>query len=442
MISTDILFIAIPAALTLFMAAAMYRIVPNGEAHVVITPHKTMICTSNPKIEGKVSNWYFAIPSHIPLLGRSIRIMDLKTQEITFDHEANEKSMARYQVKASLKYRVANASVAAETWNSEEELANQLIENVKAAVRAVTIKYDVSEARMQKAKLTEEVEEEILDDLKQYGLEMVTFALVDFNDSLTSKIVSNISLRKEMEIASTTRIENADREKNAKVKEAENEEISRKREIQKELNIELEQKKKDQSVQDAIKILREKEYLVKQVELVQDAENKKKAQAVLKESEKLRGESEQSYLEAKAIGDAAKVKEEGIAKAAVIKQTGLAEAEIIKQKGLAEAEALTKKQVALKAFNTDAIKALIAEKQVEVQREIGIETAKAMAGADVRILIGGNDQGFELSKALESMKLGSPQLGGALLQQMQRPNDLGFTTLPESKVEESKKKSK
>lgn len=429
MIGLTMILLIAAVGLTVLVAAALYRIVPNGEAHVVVTPYTTMICSSNVNVKERVSNWYFAVPSFIPLLGRQIQIIDLKTQEMTFDLVATEKNMARYMVKSSLKFRVVNPSIAAETWDSEEELNNQLLENVKAAVRVVTVKYDVNEARTLKSKLTKEVQEEIQDDLEKYGLELVTFALVDFNDTADSKIVSNISLKREKEIDANTRQENAEKEKTAKIKEAEANEAYRQREIKRDLAIEIEEQTKTQKIQEALKVVREKEYEVKKVEMVKEAENRKAAQEVIKLQQKLEGEGMQAKQEAEAIG-----------KAAEAKQKGLAEAEIIKMKGLAEAEALTKKQAALKGFDEKTIAALVAEKSIEMQREVGIATAQALGEAEVRLLVGGSQEGFKMSQMIEAMKLGNEDLANAALTRLSAPMNLGLN-LPE-RIEKPAKEQK
>ncbi|MCK4260658.1 MAG: hypothetical protein KAX49_16900 [Halanaerobiales bacterium] len=60
-----------------------YRIVPPSEAHLVVTPHKRMVCASDDSLRkngGKST--YFEIPKWIPFMGRAVRIMDITIKEM------------------------------------------------------------------------------------------------------------------------------------------------------------------------------------------------------------------------------------------------------------------------------------------------------------------------------------------------------------------------
>jgi len=141
----------------LIAASAMYRIVSPSEAHLVILPSgKNMVCSPDLNVsaingdykKGKAS--YFAIPEWVPWIGRSVRVMDVTIKELPIIQETYEKNQARYMVRSSTKYKVVDVSRAAERFISQDELAVQLEEVVLASVRAITIKYDVTEARANK----------------------------------------------------------------------------------------------------------------------------------------------------------------------------------------------------------------------------------------------------------------------------------------------------
>lgn len=410
-------------------AVSWYRVVSPSEAHLVVSGNKRLVRSSDPKItkDGKAA--YFAVPSWVPGFGRKIRIMDLRIKEINGEMETYEKNQARYNVKYSLKYRIEDVETAAETFTSDAELKAQLEENLKAAVRAATVKYDVVEARANKLKMQQEIETNLNDDLKRWGLVLSNFVLVDFQDTPTSKIISAISKRREVEIESDTRQLNAEKIKLARMKEAESDEAAQKREILRDQEVLISAQNKNQQVAEKEKDAKTSYYKVVEVETVRQAEvdkekalidamRNKEVQAVNKENKRLEGEGQKLYLEEIAKGEAAKIRESGFA----------------------EAEAKDRLQLALNKFKDEAIRALVAEKVVEANRQVGIATSEALSKADVKVFAGNKDgqAGFNLSQLVESMSISSPVTAESFLNKLARPNDLGLNGL-DLKVENKKK---
>lgn len=104
----------------------------------------------------------------------------------------------------------------------------------------------------------------------------------------------------------------------------------------------------------------------------------------------------------------------------------------IREKGFAEAEAKDKLQESLNKFGDKAIRTLVAEDIVEAERQIGIETAKAIASADIKVFAGGGkagEDGFNLGQLIESAKMGSVSSSDAMLNRIARPNDMGLSAL-------------
>lgn len=396
-------------------AALTYRIVPPTEAHLVVTPSERFVVSPDEKIGDKKT--YFAIPSFVPFVGRQVRIMDMTIKEIVIGQETYEKGNARYHVKSSTKYRVQDVKRAAETFTDDADLQNQLTEIIASSVRAVTVKYDVTEARASKKKMGEEIQEEMVDDLAAWGLILINFQLVDFQDTDTSKIVSNISLRREVEIESQTREQNAAKIQFARVKEAEAEQNSRQREIEKDKQIGVYEQERNTLVSAKEKVAQEQAYevikvkTIKQTEINKEqakiqAEQRKEVEAINKEQKKLEGEGDKLKQEQQALGEAAPIRE----------------------KLFAEAAGKEKLQQALNKFTDKAIRALIAEQLVEANKAVGMEGAKALAQADVRLFSGGSadGSGFEVGKMIQSMATSSTDTAAATLNKLGMPNDLGF----------------
>ena len=419
----------------IYCSIAWYRVVSPSEAHLVVAPTKKLVVSPDPNIrKGTDKNTYFAIPKWLPGFGRSVRVMDVTIKEILIDQETVEEKQARYNVTSSTKYRVVNVETAAETFTNDEELKQMLKEVIQASVRTVTIKYDVVNARAKKKEIAEKIREEMKDDLDSWGLRLINFQLVDFKDTETSTVISDISKRREVEISSRTREENAEKKKSARIKEAEAEELAKSSEILKDEVIGKKDQNKAQAISEQEKLAEEKNFEVLQVQTIKQAEidkekaiikadEEKETEEIKKDQKELEGEGDRLKLEQQAIGNAAKTREDG----------------------LAEAEALTAKQKALSLFDDKAVRALIAEKLVGMQKEVGIAGAAAIGNADTKVFIGSDGGGgFDIGKMIAATSVSNEATAGSVLNRLARPNDFGFKSLGElmTALEATKKKPK
>ena len=398
-----------------------YRIVDPSEAHLVVTPKGKFVVSADDNIATDGKKHYFAIPSWLPFIGRAVRKMDVTIQELVEPQMTWEKSLARYNVKTSTKYRIKNVKKAAETFKNKDELKKQLKEVIESSVRSVTTNYDVQTTIREKKKIDDEINSVMTDDMEKWGLELINFQLVDFSDTEESKIVSNISKRREVEIEAQTRQENAEKLKQARIKEAESEEKAKEREIAKEKVIGERTQNKIQKIAEQEKIAEQKKYEVIQVQTIKQAEidkekaivmanQNKETEAIMKQQKLLEGEGDKLRDMEKAKGEAAPIRE----------------------KGFAEAEAKEKLQAALNKFGDAAIRALVAEKIVAMQETVGVETAKALTESDMKVFVGGGkagEDGFELGKMIEALGVSNAITADAALNKIARPNDMGLTTL-------------
>ena len=411
-----IIVLIVIVSLTVF-AFRWYRIVPPSEAHLVVMHSKRVVVSPDEKVATDGKKTYFAIPKFVPFLGRNIRVMDVTIKEIIDRQETYEKNQARYQVKSSLKYRIEDVKRAAETFTNDTELKEMLKEVVRASVRAVTVKYDVVVARANKQLMSREIAAQMIDDLQGWGLKLINFQLVDFQDTETSSIVSDISKRREVEIQSETRERNAEKIKQARVKEAESEEKAKQREIEKDRVVGEALQIKFKLIAEKEKLAREQEFEVKKVEQVKQAEitkaekivqaeEKERTEEIFKRQKKLEGEGDRARAEERAKGDAAPIRE----------------------KGIAEALAKEKLQAALNKFSDAAIRALVAEQIVQKDKEVGIAGAEALAKADLKVFAGDGEgkNGFDVGKFIASMKVANEEAAGATTNRLGIPNDLGF----------------
>lgn len=406
------IIIAIATFIIIIFLIATYKVVPPTEAHVVASAYNKWVVSSDDKLSSANKRSYFNFP-----LIRKVRILDITVKDLDIVHETYEKNQARYNVRASLKYRIVDPLTASETFTNDDDLNTLLKGVLQSAVRAVTVMYDVTDARSNKLEMEKGITVQIAGDLKAWGIILVNFQLIDFQDTIDSKIISNISKRREVEIESTTREVNAEKIKQAVVKEAEAKQTSATREIERDEAIAKREQSKIMTVAEQQKIAQEKTFEVVRVQTIKQAEIDKDRAVVLanqmkdvetvnREQKILKGQGDRLMQEEQAIGSAAHFKQDGLAQAAA-------------------KEAL---QLALNKFEDKAIRALVAEKIVEMQQNVGVETAKALAQADVRAFIGGQNgsQGFDLGQVISSLSVSNDSGAQAVLNRLARPNDLGL----------------
>lgn len=438
----NVLLIAafIIAAIIIICAFAWYRIVSPTEAHLVITPSKKMIVSSDDSIATDGKKTYFSIPSGIPFIGRQVRVMDLTIKEAVVEQESYEKNQARFKVKSSTKYRISNVNRAAETFDNDVELRKQLEEVIVSSTNAIAALYDVVDMRSKKKQMGEAIHKEMQDDLEQWGLSLISFQLIDFRDTADSKIISDISKRREVEIESRTREENAEKKKQARIKEADAEELAKSREIARDQVIAEKEQNKEQKIAEQQKLAEQKRFDVVQVQTVRQAEITKEQAIVMANQKK---ETESINKETKQLeGEGDRIKATEIAKG---------EAAPIREKGLAEAEAKEKLQAALNKFTDRAITALTAEQIVTMQKDVGVASAKALEQADMKVFAGGDGSsrdGFDLGKMISAISASNEGAADATLNKIARPNDLGLKALgisaaaTEAKIKPNPKSSK
>lgn len=409
-----------------------YRIVPPSEAHIVVSRGGKFVVSSDDTISQKRD--YFAFPEGIPFIGRKVRILNVTIKEITLVQETYEQNQARYQVSSSLKYRIKNVLKAAETFTNDNILGEQISDILRAAVRAVTVKYDVTQVRALKQKMEEEIRKEMEDDLERWGLELINFQLGEFLDTKDSTIISDISKRREVEIHTTTREQNAEKIRQARVKEAEAEEQARTREIAKDKTIAEREQNKIRDIAEQERLTKEKQLDVTRVATIKQAEIDKDKASVKAEQDKrvavIAAEQQKAVMEIekeRAAIEKEKKHLEGLGDRLKAEESAKGAAAPILANLLAEAEGKVKLQEALSKFDDKAIRALTAEQIVAMQKEVGIATANALQNADVRLFAGSEGKkGFEMGEFFTSVGISNESLLSSVMNRISRPNDLGF----------------
>ena len=413
--------------------ALWWTVVPPSQAHFVVSGSTKFVACPDEKIGERKA--YFAWPSSIPWIGREIRIIPLTIQEINVQQETYEKGQARYHVTSSTKYRVLDVRCAAETIYDFNNLNKQLEEIIKSATRAVTSKYYVTEARSQKPIMQVEIQKEISDDFSAWGLQLMNFQLADFSDTPESKIITNISRRREVEIETTTQEQNADKQKQARIKVAEADEAAKTREIARDRTVLEREQNKIRDIAEQAQQTKVKEFevirtaTIKQAEIDRDqavivAEQTKRVAIVNADQEKEvaainREMADINKDKLRLEGEGEKLKAQEIA-------IGMAATQL--EQLLAEAKGKTELQIALSKFDEIAIRAMTAQQIVSANRDVGLATAKALESADIKLFSGGDGSkpAFDLGALISSASVANPALGMAINNKIAMPNDLGL----------------
>lgn len=419
-----------------------YTIVKPSEAHCVVTSGGKEVIASDPKIATHGRRAYFKFPAGIPVIGKQVTIIDLTIQELPINQETYEKNQARFNVTSSTKFRVIDVLRASETFTDEADLKQQLEEIIKAATRAVTVKYDVTEVRASKNLIQEEIRKEITDDFQAWGLELVNFQLGDFFDTKESKIISNISLRREVEIETTTQEQNADKHRQARTKVAQAEQEAKTAEIAKDKIIKEKEQNMLRDIAEQEKLTAEKQLEVQRTRTLVGAEINKQQAMINAEQEKsvaLIEAEQQKQVTAIAKEMAAinkdKMQLEGEGERLKAEEVAKGNAAPILANLLAEAEGKIKLQEALSGFNDIAIRALTAQQIVEANMKVGMATAAALEKAEVKLFAGGQagQQGFDLGQIIASARVADNLTAEAIVNKIARPNDLGVKINTEAK---------
>lgn len=400
------------------------RIVPTNEVHIV---QRTMDTVSYGRdgTDG-MGNTYYQIPAWVPKFG--VVVSKLPTTVIDIDipnYPAYDKDRLPFVVDIKAFFRISDFNKAATRVFTINELKDQLTSIVKGAARSILAKENLELIMSERNKYGDMFTDLVSSQLKEWGVTVVkNIELMDIRDDQGSQVISNIMAKKESAIEMEKRVEVAKNLQTAKEAEilakqeielkqqdADRQVGLRQAEVQREVGIANEQQK--QKVQEQAKVTAEKEMAVKQVQEVQSAEIEKQAAIVRSNKDKevitinaeanivkteadkkvaiLNAEASKQQVELTA--EATKTQVELKAEADLTAATN--EAKGIEAKGKATAtsrDLLEKAQVAgqIELFNKvnkdkEYQDFLVRQRQVEAMQAIGVEQAKNLANADIKI---------------------------------------------------------
>ena len=399
-------------AIVILIALFLRRVVPTNEVHIVQSGKSTVSYGK----DHNSGNTYYEWPSWIPVVGIVKIVLPVSVfDEDLESYEAYDKGRLPFVVDVKAFFRITDSNVAAQRVSSFDELRNQLRAILQGAVRTILASADIEEIMQGRSQFGEQFTKEVEAQLTNWGVSTVkNIELMDIRDSASSHVIKNIMEKKKSLIEMQSRIEVAENIKRANIAEidAKRETDIRQQDAIQKVGSRTAEKDKEvgianelaqQSIKEQARATAEKQLAITRVTDVTQAEismsvqivkanQDKETAAINKEMAIIRasqeketrilvaeGEKTTTILSAEGHLESKKRESEGIA----IEGAAKADAEKAMQLAPVQAQIVLAKEIG----NNDAYqKYLITIEQVKANQFVGIEQAKALSSADLRII--------------------------------------------------------
>ena len=392
----------------------LYRIVvPTNEVHIVQSSKATV---SYGKDTGN-GNTYYKWPSWIPKLGVTRVILPTSVFDLDLSaYEAYDKGRLPFVVDVKAFFRITDSNVAAARIASFDELNDQLKDVVQGAVRTILASSEIEEIMQGRSKFGKEFTDEVSEQLKTWGVAPVkNLELMDIRDSKDSVVIRNIMEKKKSQIEKESRVEVAKNKQLAQTAEIEAQQqvdLHKQnaaqsvglRTVEAQRQVEIAQQEKTQAIKEQERLTKEKEMAVFRVAATRQAELEREASLVKADQDK-----QTTILEAEATLEAKRRDAEAIR----IQGEARASAEKAIQLAPVEAQIVLAKEI---GSNESYQKYLVTIKQVEASQAVGMEQAKALEKADVKIISNSSGPVEGLNSVLDLFSSGGGMKVGAMLE--------------------------
>jgi flotillin len=406
------------------VATSRFRVVvPTNETHIVQSGAKSVL---HGKGESS-GNVYYHWPAWLPLIG--VRVTSLPKsvfdQKLN-DYPAYDKERLPFIIDVIGFFRIFDFSVASERLANVTELEDQLEFILKGAIRSILASSELQEILEGRTTFAQRFTTEVDDQLKAWGLTTVkNLELMDVRDATGSQVIANIMAKKKSFIERESRVQVAENMQIAQMAEIEakqlvevrareSEELVGVRAAERDQAIGIRNQKAQQAIQVETATTSEKEMVVKQINTVRQADITREAQVIAADQARQvtiqNAEAEKQRLTLVADGDLYQA------------QKG---AEAVRIRGEAEGSAQTAvlmapvdSQIALAkeiGSNDNYQRYLVSLRQIEAGQTVGVEAAKALAEADIKIVSTSTAPMQGIKSAMELVTpAGATQLGAAL----------------------------
>jgi flotillin len=460
----EFIYIAALAGLAIvifFWIVFLRRVVPTNEVHIVqsgkrsisygvgIESNASKEAGADLKLKGLNGNTYYEFPSWIPIIGVLVSKYPVSVfAEELIDYEAYDQGRLPFVIDVKAFFRISDSEIAARRVSSFSEMRSQLNAILQGCIRSILATNSIESIMQDRAKFGEAFTQEVDDNLRAWGVSTVkSVELMDIRDSVDSHVIKNIMDKKKSQIEMESRTEVAQNNKKAQIAEieAQRETDVKKQEALQQVGLRTAEKEREvgianeqatQVIAEQQKITKEKEMSILQVAQVNQAEIDKQVKIVEAEKEKAttvinaEANKQTTVIDAEAQKQSALIRAEGEKTSTVMIADGNFQSKTFESKGI-EAEGAAKANaeklmqlasveaeitLAEKIGNNESYqKYLVSLKQVEVMGSVGIEQAKALEKANVKIIANGGNVSSGLNSVTDLFSSnGGTQLGSML----------------------------
>jgi flotillin len=418
-----VVVVAIWAVLSIILAMSFRTVVATNEVHIIQSRRKT---TSYGK-DQVAGNTYYAWPAWMPRIGVRIVKLPVSVFDVQLDeYAAYDKGRVPFVIDILAFFRIGDSNVAAQRVSSFQDLESQLKGILQGASRSILAQSPIEEILEERAKYGKMFTDATNDQLKAWGVVNVkNVELMDIRDAKDSQVISRIMAVKQSLVEKESRVAVASNLQVAKtaeivatqavaVREQEAEEQVGIRTAQKDQAIGIAHQQAQQAVKEQEKTTAQKTMAVLEVNQVRQAEITRGVQVVNADQEKqmavirAEGEKQRTITVAEGVLQQMKLNAEGV------RAQGDA-------KGAAETAVLmapVNSQIALAkeiGQNQGYQEYLVTVRQIEANQLVGIEQAKALTAAQVKVIANSTGPVDGVKSVMEMFTpKGGLQLGAAV----------------------------
>lgn len=400
----------------LLISIMFRKVVPQNEVHSVQSSKQTVSYGKGMA----AGNTYYKWPSWIPKFGVVTTVMPVSVFKLDLDgYEAYDKGRLPFALDISAFFRVEDSNLAAQRVSSIQALNEQLRSILQGACRTILASKEIEEILEGRAEFGEAFTKEVSEQLLAWGVVPVkNIELMDIRDSSGSSVIKNIMEKKKSLIERESRIEVAENMKCAQIAEIEAQresEMSKQQALQaigirtaeKEREVGIAKEQSLQLIATQNKITQEKNIQVSKVQEVGRAEIQKETMVIAAEEQKItdvikaEGEKTKTILAAEAKLEAERRNAEGVK----VNGEATADAERLLLLAPVEAQITLAKEI---GENMGYQGYLIKLEEIKSNMTIGVEQAKALTKADIKVIANGGtvDSGISSIGGLISSKGG------------------------------------
>lgn len=417
-------FIALVGLLFVAWIISLRRVVSTNEVHIIQSSTKTVSYGK----DQEAGNTYYEWPAWIPRIG--IQVIKLPVSVFSLrlrDYEAYDSGRLPFVLDLEAFFRIENSNIAAQRVAHFQELNGQLTSILQGAARTILASKNIEEIMQGRSEFGIAFTSEVNEQLKAWGVTTVkNIELMDIRDSRGSQVIQNIMEKKKSEIERESRVvvaENKRAAENAEIDAEREVEVNRQlaqqqvgiRTAEKEKEVGIANEKAKQEITEQQKVTTEKSMEVSRVEQVKSAEITKDVNVVRAEEQKkteivkAEGEKQRTVL----IAEGQLESERRNAEAILVRGQSVAEAEKLLQLAPVEAQIVLAKEI---GENQSYQQYLITIRQVEATQAVGVEQAKALERADIKVIANNGNVSSGLNSIGDLISSGGGINIGAMLE--------------------------